>query len=406
MRRSMRSLAITALVLLGLCLGSAAYMTAQVESRAYRDKVRAGEMLVNLLAGSAKLPLLGGDTLVLHNLVEEAARAEGLLYAAILDAGQALRAKATSRAAGIVDESFEGIDRVSFGKEGETGTEVLQSGVRVLRFSRPVTFTSKTVGYAILGFSKEAIDQRVRSESRFVWPAFVALAVCMVTALGGVALVSATRRSAARRASAAGAYGNMVTALPESGLDRCQMTVVFVGVKGFKKYADAKEPAQVIRDLKGYLAVATETISAFGGEVYDFVGDAAIGVFRGTVLQPDHVERAVRSAAAIQNSLRQADDGNPLRSAIGIGVSSGVALEGQVVLGQRKEPLYIGEIFKSAYLLHAVACQGDIVISRDVYQVMQRALSVEPIAPREMLERTESWENFRIVEFRDESKAV
>jgi adenylate cyclase len=189
-------------------------------------------------------------------------------------------------------------------------------------------------------------------------------------------------------------------------LDRTHVTVLFAGVKGFRKYADTREPGQVILDMNDYLAVATETITRFGGEVDKFVGDAVIGVFRSTLLSPDHIERAVRSATALQETLRRVEgDGNPLYSLIGIGISSGVALAGRLAAGGYREALYIGESFKSAYLLHVISDPGEIVISRDVYQVVERSVIVEPLPPREMMERTEPWENFRLVRVRDDGKS-
>jgi adenylate cyclase len=188
-------------------------------------------------------------------------------------------------------------------------------------------------------------------------------------------------------------------------LDRTHVTVLFVGVKGFKTYADTREPGQVILEMNDYHALATETIRRFGGEVDKFVGDAVIGVFQRTVLSPDHIERAVRSAAALQESLRQAaGNGNPLYSQIGIGISSGVALAGHLAAAVAGEPLYIGESFKAAYLLHVMSAPGEIVISRDVFQVVEGSVIVEPLPPREMMERTEPWENFRLVRVRDDGK--
>jgi class 3 adenylate cyclase len=194
-------------------------------------------------------------------------------------------------------------------------------------------------------------------------------------------------------------------ALPESNLDRTHVAVLFAGVKGFKKYADTREPGQVMLDMNGYHALAIETIRRFGGEVDKFVGDAVIGVFQRTALSPDHVERAVRSAAALQESMQRAEgDGNPLYSSVGIGISSGVALAGHLASGGDGEPLYIGESFKSAYLLHAISAPGEIIISRDVFQVVEGAVIVEPLPPREMMERTEPWENFRLLRVRDDGK--
>ena len=391
--------ALGALLALALFVVSGAYTVGRITERFYREKVRTGEMMANALAGAAKVSLLGDDTLSLHSLVVEAARSEGLVYAVILDAGKRVKATADpARHTGNLTEIPGDLENIEAGERMLISVDAVPSGSPVLRFSRPVTFRNKIIGYVVLGLSKDAIDARVRTEGRFLWVAFAVLGLCAVAALCGMSIFLLGRRNGAAWSKADPADRRDVKTLSESDLERSHVTVLFAGVKGFKKYADTRVPGQVIRDMNSYLAVATETITKFGGEVDKFVGDAVIGVFRSTALRPDHIERAVRSAAALQRILQQAGgDGNPLYGLVGIGVSSGVALSGRLAAGGHSEPLYIGESFKSAYLLHVMSRPGEIVISRDVYQVMESSVSVEPLPPIEMMERTEPWENFRLL---------
>ena len=402
-------LTIGVLVFLVLFLVSGAYTVGRVKKQFYREKVRAGEAMANAVAGAARIALLGDDALSLHSLVEGAARVEGLAYAIILDSGKRVRAKAEPAPQTAILETITG-GLESVGREGQDvpQTDVLTSGARILRLSRPVTFRNKNIGYVVLGFSKDTIDDEIRAESWFLWLGFGILGASALSLLaGGLIYLSPREDPAARGARSAGARGNAVRGLPHSSQERDHVTVMFAGVKGFRKYADTREPGQVIRDINGYLAVATETITRFGGEVDKFIGDAVVGVFRSTVLSPDHIERAVRSAVALQDALRHAaGNGNPLYALIGIGISSGVALAGQLAAGEFRDSLYIGESFKLAYLLHVMADPGEIVIGREVYQVMESSLSVEPLPPREMMERTEPWENFRLLRVRDERTAV
>jgi len=402
-------LTIGVLVFLALFLVSGAYTVGRVKKQFYREKVRAGEAMANAVAGAARIALLGDDTLSLHSLVEGAARVEGLAYAIILDSGKRVRAKVEPAPQTAILETITG-GLESVGREGQDvpQTDVLTSGARILRLSRPVTFRNKNIGYVVLGFSKDTIDDEIRAESWFLWLGFGILGASALSLLaGGLIYLSPRGDPAARGARSAGTRGNAVRGLPHSSQERDHVTVMFAGVKGFRKYADTREPGQVIRDINGYLAVATETITRFGGEVDKFIGDAVVGVFRSTVLSPDHIERAVRSAVALQDALRHAaGNGNPLYALIGIGISSGVALAGQLAAGEFRDSLYIGESFKLAYLLHVMADPGEIVIGREVYQVMESSLSVEPLPPREMMERTEPWENFRLLRVRDERTAV
>jgi adenylate cyclase len=397
---------IGALLLFAAFLLSGAYTVARFKERIYLEKLRAGEMVVDTLARAARVPLLGDDTLSLHSLLEGSSRGGGVSYAMILDAGKKVKAKADSPQGASLQGVPVDLESIGLGGRGSPVTEVLPTGARVLRFSRPVTFTNKIVGYVVLGLSKGAIDDEVRVEGRFLWASYGILGACAFALLaGGLILLWGRGNPEAGRHGSADPHGHVMQALPESNLDRTHVTVLFAGVKGFKKYADTREPGQVMLDMNGYHALAIETIRRFGGEVDKFVGDAVIGVFQRTALSPDHVERAVRSAAALQESLQRAEGGgNPLYSSIGIGITSGVALAGHLASGGDGEPLYIGESFKSAYLLHAISAPGEIIISRDVFQVVEGAVIVEPLPPREMMERTEPWENFRLLRVRDDGK--
>jgi adenylate cyclase len=179
-------------------------------------------------------------------------------------------------------------------------------------------------------------------------------------------------------------------------ITRTQVTVVFAGIKGFKAYAEARDPQQVLDDLNQYLSVTTRCIVEFGGYVDKFIGDAVIAVFGNTSLWADHSDRAVSAAVAIQTVLKDtAGNGNPLLSKVGIGISSGVVLSGN--LGPEVKKTFIGESFKVAYSLNVMAGPGEIIISKDVYESVEQNVSVQPLAPRETAQRTESWENFRLI---------
>ena len=135
----------------------------------------------------------------------------------------------------------------------------------------------------------------------------------------------------------------------------------------------------------------------YGGYIDKFVGDAVIGAFESSLLHADHTERAVRAAVAMQNALRHASkNGNQLLRMVGIGISAGVVLSGHIGSHTKREYTFIGESFKVAYSLNIMAGPGEIVMSRDVYQLIDHVVSVEPLPPRETMDRTEPWENFRL----------
>ncbi|MEJ2025497.1 MAG: adenylate/guanylate cyclase domain-containing protein, partial [Deltaproteobacteria bacterium] len=164
-----------------------------------------------------------------------------------------------------------------------------------------------------------------------------------------------------------------------------------------REYAENRTPEDIIIDLNEYFSIATRVAAAYDGQVDKFIGDAVSCVFQSTPLKPDHTKRAVEAALALQATLiEQNDKGNNILNKVGIGISTGVALSGPVDALPSKLHTFIGESFKTAYSLNVLAGPGEIIISKDVFQAIEHLILVEPIPPRELMEKTEAWENFRL----------
>jgi class 3 adenylate cyclase len=184
---------------------------------------------------------------------------------------------------------------------------------------------------------------------------------------------------------------------------RNHVTVLSAGVRGFRSLADDKNASEALRSLNAYFAIADDIIQEHGGVIDKFIGDAVIAVFGGSPLNPDHSERAVRCALALQKGLHKAgEEGNPIMRKIGIGISSGVVISAHMGPKSREECAFLGESFKLAYSLNVMAGPGEILISKDVYRKIQGRVSVRPVPPREIMERTEPWEIFRFQSFTED----
>ena len=183
-----------------------------------------------------------------------------------------------------------------------------------------------------------------------------------------------------------------------SEMERDQVSVVFVGIRGFKAYSRMRDHRSLMEDFNEYLSIVTKTIEKYGGYVDKFIGDAVIAIFNTSPIKGNHMEQAVNAALAIQSAFqKKVSLGNQLLSRVGMGISSGVVLKGQVNNDSKKEHTFIGESFRTAYSLNILAGPGEIMISKEVYQALGRQLTVEPLPPREIFHRTQSWENFRIL---------
>ncbi|MHB1011821.1 MAG: adenylate/guanylate cyclase domain-containing protein [Desulfobacteria bacterium] len=352
----------------------------------YREKVRAAESTLDLVAAGSVLPMVAEDGLTLNSLIKGATLGDRYLYVSVSDAGNIVRAD--------TDLSRVGSPWKGTAKGG-------------LELSRPILFREKPVGTVRLGLSPE----RLRADAnRGSFPAawILIAAILCAAAAGGIGL--AVARMAGESGGGAGSPEAMAGLRPvmpgataegageDPGTARNPITVLFASVKEFRSYADASLPDDLMRNLKEIFSIASRNVIGYGGHVEKYQGESLTGVFGAPSDLADHTRRAVRAAVSIQKALQEAaEEGNELLRKVSIGISTGVVLSGRVPSGETSSPFYVGEIFEEAASLNRAAREGEIVISRDVYRSVQNLVAVEPLPPLGAGEGRGSWEAFRLL---------
>jgi adenylate cyclase len=138
---------------------------------------------------------------------------------------------------------------------------------------------------------------------------------------------------------------------PGSSGEIREVTVLFVDLRGYTRYAETHEPEQVVAMLNQFFRVVVAVVNREGGWVNKFEGDAALCLFGAPQDQPDHADRALRTAMSLPHELRQTDG---LLKA-GIGVASGEVIAGFVGTAERFEYTVIGDVVNLASRLCDVA---------------------------------------------------
>jgi adenylate cyclase len=116
--------------------------------------------------------------------------------------------------------------------------------------------------------------------------------------------------------------------------------------------------------------------------------------------QPDHAERALRCALAMQARQRELNEasgtagGEPL--GMGIGINSGIVIAGTVGGGGRLEYTVVGDAVNVAQRLQAAAAGGEILASAATVSAASN-VRVEPAGSQEVKGRRESVESFRVL---------
>lgn len=144
----------------------------------------------------------------------------------------------------------------------------------------------------------------------------------------------------------------------ELGGETRQVTVLFSDIRGFTSLSESLEPQVVVQWLNEYLGMMTAAISAHGGVVNKFVGDAVVAIFGAPQHQPDHADRAILAALEMErrlaglNRVREQRGEMPLRN--GIGLSTGPVVAGIIGSEDRWEYTVIGDVVNVASRLEGL----------------------------------------------------
>lgn len=421
----------------------------QQKDRLYEQTVRLGMVSINYFANNAPIPMLEDDLLRLNTLIKEAAQVKGLSYALIVGPDQRIKAHTDINLIGVPFKQFTENPQTTTRDKVAYYAYNRPDGERLLDLYRPIEFKNKILGEVHVGISLNFIEDlvlRERISVLFITIAIIIIGIIVAMIYGYrfskpiLNIVKATQefakgnyqhRIALRRNDELGTLGeafnrmgqelwkntmtqksfgkyvgtevlDMILANPETAWlkgTRNEATILFGDIRGFTTYANEKAPEQVVEALNEYLEIATATIMQFGGYVDKFIGDAVLGVFGVPVFRKDHVERAVRAARHLQETLvRNDNQGDGLLAAVGISIHSGVVVAGNVGSQSKMEYTVIGDTVNMASRLNGFAAAGEIVVSRRVVDQLGSMLDVQSLGPQVVKGKTDPVEVYKLIE--------
>jgi adenylate cyclase len=126
-----------------------------------------------------------------------------------------------------------------------------------------------------------------------------------------------------------------------------------------------------------------QAIFQHDGTVDKFVGDAILAVFGSPESDPQHYEKAIYAAIAMQDAMRRVNDrrraNGEVVCEIGIGIHCGEVLHGFIGAAERLEFTVIGDVVNKTSRYCDQAPAGQILISPQVFEHVFRAVQTEPV---------------------------
>ncbi|MBL8116118.1 MAG: GAF domain-containing protein [Anaerolineae bacterium] len=165
--------------------------------------------------------------------------------------------------------------------------------------------------------------------------------------------------------------------------ERVNLTVLFADLRDSTEWAENISAEEFVSSLNLFLGKMTDVILDHGGTLDKFVGDMVVGLFGTPVQMHDHAHRAAAAALEMQAVHRElqaklAATGHELPS-MGIGISSGDAIAGEIGHRIRSEFTALGRMVNLGARLCGVAEPGQIVISETTSDMLQNVAQVNDI---------------------------
>ncbi|MDR2700821.1 MAG: adenylate/guanylate cyclase domain-containing protein [Spirochaetaceae bacterium] len=154
--------------------------------------------------------------------------------------------------------------------------------------------------------------------------------------------------------------------------DYKDLTILFADIAGFTRWSSEKSPELVHTFLNDYLENMAGILFTNGGTVDKYMGDGIMAFFGDPFMMPDHCERCLLAAIAMQERIRLlAEKWKPLADIdlkVRIGINTGKVIVGNLGNKTRVEYTVIGAAVNLAQRMESNAPTGGILITAAVWE--------------------------------------
>lgn len=184
--------------------------------------------------------------------------------------------------------------------------------------------------------------------------------------------------------------------------ERREITVLFIDIRQFTRMANKVEPEPLVAFLNDSFELVTERLLEHGATVDKYLGDAVLAYFGAPIESPEHPERAVAAAIAVQRSVEErnkttTETGAFRRLDLGIGIQTGYVIVGDIGTELKRNYTIIGDPVNVAERLQKLAPAGEIMLTGDVADRLGGRVGLESQGVRSLEGRDEPVEVFRVV---------
>ena len=161
---------------------------------------------------------------------------------------------------------------------------------------------------------------------------------------------------------------------------------------------EGMKPFEIAQVLNQFFTRMADVIFEFEGTLDKFIGDAVLAVFGAPFDQPDHADRAVEAAVAMQRALADMNRGSERPLRMRVAINSGHAMTGDIGSPRRREFTVLGDVVNTASRIESSVAQPDqIVITRGTLERLTRNVNTRSMGNVNLRGRQAEIEVFEVL---------
>jgi adenylate cyclase len=160
------------------------------------------------------------------------------------------------------------------------------------------------------------------------------------------------------------------------------VTILHIDIRGLSDITNHTDAETFLSTVEKRLEVVTEAIRQEGGSVTKSLGISVFAVWNGLLQQPDHIVQALNASIEIRHLIRSEwDEVSGISLSIGMGISTGNAILGNIKTADHSEFTIIGRPVDLAQQLSGFSAPGQILVDRVTAANVPREIELRELSP-------------------------
>lgn len=184
------------------------------------------------------------------------------------------------------------------------------------------------------------------------------------------------------------------------GGNNLEVSTLFTDIRGFTSLSESKSATEVVEILNTYFELMVAIITKHNGTINKFIGDAIMVLYGAPVRQEisskEQAILSVKTAIEMQETIKSSSDPRLKNLLVGIGISTGFSVVGNIGAKRHKDYTAIGDKINLAARLQSKADAFEIIVDQQTKEYCETEFEFDTLEPFQVKGKKETIVAYRV----------